>query len=512
MTSYYDASSKLTVGCLTKGTASVTYKNIDTNCELFSWGNADLHTDFTCIRCKSGYILKDVYDVTDSKTFTRCITSSTFITANCKILGTAAISSTSTYSCYSCLTGYEKLNTVEITASTGKYSGICVKSGRFETISGCATYDAYMNFDSIFGLKCATCTTGGAGAVPCQADCTPTGGSATKGFSAQNNQANPGSICVTSNYVDNCAQYGLTAAPTATGDSGDNDCIKCATGFNLVTTSASKTAGGNGKICIKPEKVITNCNIYNNADLSCSDCKDKLGFDTTNWKCRGPTDVSASCTKGVMVGDKLVCITCPIGYTLKDEACVTAVPFCASLSSTGVCSACVQPNNYQLINNKCILKPANCATVDENGVCTVCKPGFLLTVDNSCAVTSSNTCPPGQFLSNGVCVSGTIANCQTYDKNGKCDTCKSGFTLSTNGKECTVSSSGSSSRYPNAPPCPPDTNKFKYVRNPSNPNGPCVPVDVQCANPRDDGHCISCKDGEFAHTDGLCYKIVFPSN
>jgi hypothetical protein len=67
MTSYYDASSKLTVGCLTKGTASVTYKNIDTNCELFSWGNADLHTDFTCIRCKSGYILKDVYDVTDSK-------------------------------------------------------------------------------------------------------------------------------------------------------------------------------------------------------------------------------------------------------------------------------------------------------------------------------------------------------------------------------------------------------------------------------------------------------------
>jgi hypothetical protein len=171
------------------------------------------------------------------------------------------------------------------------------------------------------------------------------------------------------------------------------------------------------------------------------------------------------------------------------------VPFCASLSSTGVCSACVQPNNYQLINNKCILKPANCATVNENGVCTACKPGFLLTVDKSCAMTSSNTCPAGQFLSNGVCVSGSIANCQTYDKNGKCETCETGFTLSANGKECTVSSSGSSSRYPNAPPCPADTNKFKYVRNPSNPNGPCVPVDVQCANPRDDGHCISCKDG-----------------
>lgn len=314
------------------------------------------------------------------------------------------------------------------------------------------------------------------------------------------------------NFVDNCAQYATTAATSASGNTGDNDCVKCAAGFNNVTTSATTLTGGKAIICISDTQKIANCNIYNHADLACYECKEKLGFDRNTWKCRGPTDVSASCTKGVMVGDKLVCITCPIGYTLKDGACVTAVPFCASLSSTGVCSACVQPNNYQLINNKCILKPANCATVNENGACTVCKPGFLLTVDNSCAVTSSNTCPPGQFLSNGVCVSGTIANCQTYDKNGKCDTCKSGFTLSTNGKECTVSSSGSSSRYPNAPPCPPDTNKFKYVRNPSNPNGPCVPVDVQCANPRDDGHCISCKDGEFAHTDGLCYKIVFPSN
>lgn len=111
MTSYYDGSSKLIVGCLIKGTVSLIYKNIDSNCDLFSWGNADLHTGFTCIRCKPEYLLKSVYDVTDSATYARCIPSSTFITANCKDLITTAVSSTATYGCYSCVTGFEKLNT-----------------------------------------------------------------------------------------------------------------------------------------------------------------------------------------------------------------------------------------------------------------------------------------------------------------------------------------------------------------------------------------------------------------
>lgn len=74
-----------------------------------------------------------------------------------------------------------------------------------------------MNFDNIFGLKCGACS--GGIAPPCQASCTPgvTGGTVTKGFSAQNNQATPGQICVTSNYVDNCDKYSMTSAPATGG-------------------------------------------------------------------------------------------------------------------------------------------------------------------------------------------------------------------------------------------------------------------------------------------------------
>lgn len=73
MTNYYDASSKLTPGCLLFTDGTTPYKNTDKNCDLFSWGDADLHTNFTCIRCKLGYLLKTVYDSDGTTTFKRCV-------------------------------------------------------------------------------------------------------------------------------------------------------------------------------------------------------------------------------------------------------------------------------------------------------------------------------------------------------------------------------------------------------------------------------------------------------
>lgn len=74
-----------------------------------------------------------------------------------------------------------------------------------------------MNFDMIFALKCSSCI--GGVPNPCQASCTPgvTGAGTTKGFSAQNNQATPGQICVTSDYVDNCVQYSMITIPAKNG-------------------------------------------------------------------------------------------------------------------------------------------------------------------------------------------------------------------------------------------------------------------------------------------------------
>lgn len=107
-TTYYNSASQLTVGCLKSGTSSsVFYKNMDTNCELFSWGNADLYTGFTCTRCKLGYVLRTVYDSDGTTTYKRCVLSTTFITSNCKdLIATDLTIASPVYVCFKCVTGY----------------------------------------------------------------------------------------------------------------------------------------------------------------------------------------------------------------------------------------------------------------------------------------------------------------------------------------------------------------------------------------------------------------------
>lgn len=109
---------------------------------------------------------------------------------------------------------------------------------------------------------------------------------------------------------------------------------------------------------------------------------------------------------------------------------------------------------------------------------------------------------------NGQCVpvQQPIRGCVTYTLDSKCDECIEGYVSSSGKNECVRITS---SENPNLKPCPPNTSRIIYKRNPSDPFGDCVAVDVNCANPRDDGYCIECKPGEFAHSDGLCYKIVY---
>lgn len=185
--------------------------------------------------------------------------------------------------------------------------------------------------------------------------------------------------------------------------------------------------------------------------------------------------------------------------------CVTSIEKCASLTASG-CSLCVK--GYQLIENKCIKLPENCDKVNSQGVCTLCKAGFAVGGDGNCAKTIQNTCPAGQVPSNGVCVpvQVIITNCVRYTVDSKCEQCTEGRIPSGDELSCVIS--GKPSDKPGAKPCPPNTNKVIYRRNPSNPLGDCVAVDRRCANARDDGYCISCKDNEYAHSDGRCYKIV----
>lgn len=97
----------------------------------------------------------------------------------------------------------------------------------------------------------------------------------------------------------------------------------------------------------------------------------------------------------------------------------------------------------------------------------------------------------------------TITDCVRYTVDSKCAQCVEGKNPAADGLSCAANTDR-----PGATPCPANTDKVVYKRNPSNPLGNCVAVDVRCANSRDDGYCISCKDGEYAHSDGKCYRVT----
>lgn len=110
--------------------------------------------------------------------------------------------------------------------------------------------------------------------------------------------------------------------------------------------------------------------------------------------------------------------------------------------------------------------------------------------------------------SNGQCapVQQPIAGCINYSIDSKCDLCNDGSIPTVERTACVRLTS---SNNPNLKPCPANTRKLVYRRNPSDVFGDCVAVDVNCAYSRDDGFCVSCGAGSFSHSDGLCYKIVY---
>lgn len=216
------------------------------------------------------------------------------------------------------------------------------------------------------------------------------------------------------------------------------------------------------------------------------------------------------CDDYIIANFKKICLSCKKNYTLLSSTtgalpvCAPSIEKCASLSATG-CSVCVK--GYQLINNACLYLPSNCEKIDAKSVCIQCKSGFSTNSDGECVPTKANTCPAGQVPSNGVCVpvQVTIADCLSYTTESKCDRCVEGKIPSGDGLSCVVRAN---TDRPGAKLCPQDTSSVTYRRNPSDPLGDCVAVDVQCAGSRDDGFCFSCKNGEYAHSDGKCYKVT----
>lgn len=129
-----------------------------------------------------------------------------------------------------------------------------------------------------------------------------------------------------------------------------------------------------------------------------------------------------------------VATSCPSGQRLENGKCVancTGVTcksgYKAVSNSTGCCCeedtpTCSGAQVYHPTLKKCVAAvcPANCADMCSKGYCTSCKSGYTLGSDGMCKSTGIiNTCSLG---------------CQTCNTlTGKCTVCQSGYTLQTDG-------------------------------------------------------------------------------
>lgn len=150
------------------------------------------------------------------------------------------------------------------------------------------------------------------------------------------------------------------------------------------------------KSCIKKSFVIPSCYIYNNNELTCYQCF--TGVDCTKPP-QAPPASPFICAKIITVGYSQVCISCPLGYTLKNNSCYKSVERCANLAGDNYCLACVRPDKYQLVENrKCVEIPVFCKSVKIDGTCDICKDGYELDASRNCAPSNNNPCPQEQYL------------------------------------------------------------------------------------------------------------------
>ena len=178
-------------------------------------------------------------------------------------------------------------------------------------------------------------------------------------------------------------------------------------------------------------------------DSSCSTC------DTTTGKCIGcpsgkrpdgsrcvDSCYNIVCKSGYtteVTSDGCCCVatSCPSGQRLENGKCVancTGVTcksgYTAVSNSTGCCCeedtpTCSAAQVYHPTLKKCVAAvcPANCADMCSKGYCTSCKSGYTLGSDGMCKST-------GVLI---MCSSG----CQTCNTlTGKCTVCKTGYSLS----------------------------------------------------------------------------------
>jgi hypothetical protein len=375
------------------------------------------------------------------------------------------------------------------------YLGYCT---RLTLITNC-NITSPVTFNTV-GLSCAKCT---AGQVPY---CTTATANCLAG-SLYINQINTytnatGTGCITSNEIDGCDYYTNYASNTTTG------CYNCTAGLTLVKTTASPI----GFACTSAP--IANCAIYDNQDLTkCTVCNAGYLVNKTNNLCSpfGANNATVQCAAYVIVDNVQICAQCPSGYFLpaNSNVCILRVAGCAAYSSSTGCSLCI--NGYSLLSTgQCKAVPTGCVGLDLNGNCLGCASGYQFDNTNTCVSINgntntpttntngnpiSNTCNVGQYLSNGICLHGSIPHCNTYSNDGNCFSCNSGYLLNDQYSECYSPAGRFADAVQGCGASPSSDKKWLTVLVPNESGSgvlsQCVLVDLSCTHANSNG-CDQC--------------------
>lgn len=345
-------------------------------------------------------------------------------------------------------------------------NGVCVKANAL-----CATYNQNNG-------NCITCV---AGATFSNNKCLINSGCATNGTNGRclscppgytifNNQCvsiialNPYCLtfsgttctaCVTGYYIGSNGNCVVLSTPCATYVQTSGACLTCPTGYILYGDICWSITLRNPFCSSFTLITCTACNpgFYLNKGICelgnalCATYDSNTGYCLTctanNTLQNGLCLVNIGCLTTATNGSGL-CLTCPAQYALFNGLCISRIslnPYCLTFSGV-TCTTC--QNNYYLgAGGICTALNSLCATYDmQTGACLSCPTGYtligfacwsLIVQNPHCQTfsgTTCNTCFPGYYLNNGVCI---IANqyCATYSMTtGACLTCPAGYLLS----------------------------------------------------------------------------------
>jgi hypothetical protein len=255
-------------------------------------------------------------------------------------------------------------------------------------------------------------------------------------------------------------------------------CTKCKTDYYLADGCCDAcTSSGNFKVAGSPDTCVTSCtaDCLTCADLNkcliCGSSKKVLKSTGACVSCSGGnlvtfgdycydgTDCTTSCQKCATI---YRCETCSTGFYIKVDGtcgpCNSIDALCSTCSDKLTCTSCTGINIPQFPYTTCVSStcaegyvsimpdtfivcypcPDNCKTCGTNLICTECKTNYYLAVPGDYCVakddcknglscydeeTAITTC----IISETLCESCNIDNCETCLLSGKCLKCSEGF-------------------------------------------------------------------------------------